>query len=82
MDSGELSRKPDCMCFRPQRTYDNGVESWYYLPQERQFVGYYPKTRQRIGAIGQNGFRPGNEPVVPFAEGASDILNGRLSQRI
>jgi hypothetical protein len=48
-------------------SYDNEAERWYYLPQERQFVGYYYKTNQRIGAIGQNGFRPGYEPAAPFA---------------
>jgi len=54
-------------------TYDNETEHWYYLPQERQFIGYYFKTNQRIGAIGQNGFRPGYEPVVPMPEYVSSI---------
>ena len=52
--------------------YDNGAERWYYLPGERCFVGYHIKTNQRIGAIGQDGFRPGFEPVAPLAKPGFD----------
>jgi hypothetical protein len=54
-------------------TYDNEAERWYYLRQERQFVGYYFKTNQRIGAIGQNGFRPGYAQVAPLPENKTSL---------
>jgi len=49
-------------------SYNNEAEGWYYLPLERKFVGYYIRTNQRIGAIGQDGFRPGYETVAPLPE--------------
>jgi len=70
--------------YRNNRTYvvaaagafNTYTESWYYLPQERQFVGYYTKTKQRIGAIGLNGFRPGYEEASPFpARIAASLYN-------
>jgi len=47
-------------------SYDTETERWYYLPQQRQFVGYFYKTNQRIGSIGQDGFRPGYGQVESF----------------
>lgn len=54
-------------------SFDTDTESWYYLPQERIFVGYYYKIYQRIGSIGQNGFRPGYEPVTPLPESGPNM---------
>ena len=53
---------------RADGSYDYDAERWYYLPQERQFVGYFFKTNQRIGAIGSNGFHPGYEKAEPFTD--------------
>jgi hypothetical protein len=55
-----------------QGDYDADTERWYYLPIQKEFVGYFHKTNQRIGSIGQDGFRPGYEPVAPLAD-----FNGR-----
>jgi hypothetical protein len=49
-------------------TFDTEAERWYYLPKEREFIGYYFKTNQRIGSIGQDGFRPGYEQAAPLLE--------------
>jgi hypothetical protein len=49
-------------------SYDSEAERWFYLPQEREFVGYYFKINQRIGAIGRDGFRPGYEEAAPMSE--------------
>jgi hypothetical protein len=61
-------RRNDTYVMTAGGSYDNDAERWYFLPQERYFVGYYYKINQRIGAIGQNGFRPGYEPVASLPE--------------
>ena len=66
-DDSQSYRRNSTYVVSASGSYDDG-ESWYYLPQGRQFVGYFNKTKQRIGAIGRDGFRPGFEHVEPLAD--------------
>ena len=50
--------------------YQQGVtnEVWYYLPLERIFTGFNSLNRSCVGAIGHDGFVPGQWHAAPFAE--------------
>ena len=61
-------RRNQTYMMRAEGDYDTEAERWYYLPQERKFVGYYYKTNERIGALGGDGFQPGYEKVAPLPE--------------
>jgi len=54
-------------------------ENWYYLPHERQLVGFNPYNRIRIGAFGADGFAPDSKPVRGFSSPLVGSQYGQIS---
>jgi hypothetical protein len=60
---------------RAAGSYDSDNEVWYYLPRQSQFVGYLSKKKERIGAIGLDGFHPGYQPAASLGELRTDVYS-------